>query len=159
MSTSRAAKAAKERARSDIVIIARTDALQKYGYDECITRLRAARDAGADVGLLEGPTSKAMARQVVVDMAPMPLLLNMVEHGVTPLISTGEAEAMGYRIMIFSFVCVGSAFLAMQEALKRLKKEGIAGLKELTPKVIMDTCGMQEKMEIDARAGGSMEKA
>lgn len=133
--------------------------MQKYGYDECIKRLRAARDHGADVGLLEGPTSKAMARQVVIDMAPMPLLLNMVEHGVTPTISTGEAEAMGYRIMIFSFVCVGSAFLAMQEALKKLKSDGVAGLRELTPKVIMDVCGMQEKMEIDARAGGTMEKA
>ena len=34
---------------SDAVLIGRTDALQKHGYQEALKRLRAARDAGADV--------------------------------------------------------------------------------------------------------------
>ncbi|KAK4502472.1 hypothetical protein PRZ48_005897 [Zasmidium cellare] len=156
----KAAKNAKEKARSDIVIIGRTDALQKHGYEESVRRLRAAREAGADVGQLEGVTSKKMARQAVKDLAPMPLLLNMVEHGATPIITTKEAQEMGFRIMIFSFACLGPAFTAMRETLKRLKTEGVTGLpKEVTPKTIFDVCGLEEKMEIDQEAGGSMEKA
>lgn len=76
----RAAQAARRRLQSDIVLIARTDALQTRGYDECIERLRVARTIGADVGLLEGYTSKEMAAQAVKDLAPWPVLLNMVSH-------------------------------------------------------------------------------
>ncbi|KAF5137871.1 2,3-dimethylmalate lyase [Metarhizium anisopliae] len=74
----RAAHAARIRMRSDFVLIARTDALQLLGYDECIERLRTARDLGADVGLLEGFKSKGQAAQAVKDLAPWPLLLNSV---------------------------------------------------------------------------------
>ena len=70
LSRIRAAKAAKDKARSDIVLIARTDANQQHGYDECLTRLRAAQDLGADVGLLEGFKSKDEARRAVQDLAP-----------------------------------------------------------------------------------------
>lgn len=113
MSTSprvKAARQAKEKVRSDIAIIGRTDALQKHGYEGSIRRLQAARDAGADVGQLEGVTSKEMAQQAVRDMAPMPLLLNMVEQGATPVITTGEAKQMGFRLMISSFCVFGAGF-------------------------------------------------
>ncbi|KFY78118.1 hypothetical protein V498_09189, partial [Pseudogymnoascus sp. VKM F-4517 (FW-2822)] len=43
-----AAKAAKDAMHSDIVLIARTDALQMHGYDECIKRLETACKMGAD---------------------------------------------------------------------------------------------------------------
>lgn len=87
----RAAVAARKAIDSDIVIIARTDALQSLGYTESIRRLQLAREAGADVGFLEGITSKEQARQTVADLAPWPVLLNMVEHGATPSISVNEA--------------------------------------------------------------------
>ncbi len=48
----RACDAARKRMDDDIVIIARTDALQGYGFDEAIRRLRAAIDAGADLAFL-----------------------------------------------------------------------------------------------------------
>lgn len=86
LSRIRAAKAAKDHARSDIVLIDRTDANQQHGYDECIKRLKGARAIGADVGLLEGFTSKEQARQAVLDLAPWPLLLKSVENGTSPLI-------------------------------------------------------------------------
>jgi 2-methylisocitrate lyase-like PEP mutase family enzyme len=49
----RAAVLAREQSGGDIVIIARTDALQGFGYDEAVKRLRAAVAAGADVAFLE----------------------------------------------------------------------------------------------------------
>lgn len=160
LSRVRAARQAKDKIGSDIVIIGRTDSLQKHGYEEAIKRLKAAKDAGAEVGQLEGITSKDMAQQAVKDLAPFPLLLNMVEHGATPVITTKEAQAMGFRIMIFSFACLGPAFLAIRESLQKLKSEGVTGLPtDARPKAIFDVCGLQEKMEVDEAAGGNLEKA
>ena len=155
LSRIRAAKAAKEKCNSDIVLIARTDALQLLGYDECISRLKAAREIGADVGLLEGFTSKHMARQAVQDLAPWPLLLNMVENGSTPIITVDEARDMGFRIMIFSFAALAPAYTAIKGTLERLKAEGITGTgKDLTPRALFEVCGLEESMMLDSAAGG-----
>jgi len=151
----RAAKAAIVRANSDIVLIARTDANQQLGYDECISRLKAARDLGADVGLLEGFTSKEQARQAVKDMAPWPLLLNSVENGTSPLITVQEAQEMGFKIMIFSFAALAPAYGAIRSAYELLKQEGRVGTaKDLTPKKLFEVCGLNSAIEIDKGAGG-----
>ncbi|KAJ8067700.1 hypothetical protein OCU04_003306 [Sclerotinia nivalis] len=151
----RAAKGAKDAMRSDIVLIARTDALQQLGYDECIKRLKVARELGADVGLLEGYTSKEMAAKTVKEFAPWPILLNMVENGATPIITTKEAQEMGFRIMIFSFAALAPAMLAIQETFLRLKKEGVVGTpKNVTPRALFEVCGLQESIVIDTAAGG-----
>ncbi|KAJ5400070.1 hypothetical protein PENPOL_c001G04585 [Penicillium polonicum] len=150
----RAAKLTKDRLHSDIVLIARTDALQQHGYEECIRRLKAARDIGADVGLLEGFTSKEQARQAVQDLAPWPLLLNMVENGASPLITTKEAEEMGFRIMIFSFATITPAYMGIKATLERLKADGVVGVPEgLGPRTIFEVCGLMDSMKIDTESG------
>lgn len=142
--------------QSDFVLIARTDALQTLGYDECISRLRAARDEGADVGLLEGFSSKEQAAQAVKDLAPWPLLLNSVENGKSPIITVGEAREMGFRIMIFSFATLAPAYVAIRETLTRLKNEGIVGTpKHITPVKLFEVCGLQYSMAVDKNAGGT----
>ncbi|KAI1493429.1 putative carboxyphosphonoenolpyruvate phosphonomutase [Biscogniauxia mediterranea] len=152
----RAAHAARVRLQSDFVLIARTDALQSLGYDECIARLRAARDEGADVGLLEGFTSKEQAAQAVRDLAPWPLLLNSVENGKSPTITVDEARKMGFRIMIFSFATLAPAYVAIKETLNRLKTQGIVGTPEnITPVTLFEVCGLQHSMSVDMNAGGA----
>lgn len=151
----RAAVAAKRRLRSDFVLIARTDALQSMGYDDCIARLRAARDEGADVGLLEGFRSKEQAAQAVRDLAPWPLLLNSVENGHSPLITVGEARDMGFRIMIFSFATLAPAYAAIRDTLLRLRDEGVVGTPDgITPVKLFEVCGLQDAIEVDNGAGG-----
>lgn len=151
----RAAVAAKRRLRSDFVLIARTDALQSLGYDACIARLRAARDEGADVGLLEGFRSKEQAAQAAADLAPWPLLLNSVENGHSPLITVDEAKAMGFRIMIFSFATLAPAYAAIRETLVRLRDHGVVGTPDgITPVKLFEVCGLQDAMTVDAVAGG-----
>jgi len=140
----RAAHAARLRLKSDFVLIARTDALQQHGYDECIARLRAARDIGADVGLLEGFETKEQAAQCVRDLAPWPVLLNAVENGKSPVITVDEARDMGFRIMIFSFATLAPAYKAIKETLERLKTQGIVGTpKGITPVTLFQVCGLQ----------------
>ncbi|KAI4214198.1 MAG: hypothetical protein LQ351_003283 [Letrouitia transgressa] len=156
LSRIRAAKAAKDSMHSDIVLIARTDANQQHGYDECIKRLKAAREIGADVGLLEGFKSKEEARQAVKDLAPWPLLLNSVENGSSPLISASEAKEMGFRIMIFSFATLAPMYSAVRSGLEILKRDGVLGTrKELTPKKLFEVCGLEESMTLDVQAGGT----
>ena len=151
----RAAVQARERLGSEIVVIARTDALQKLGYDESLARLRAAREAGADVGFLEGITSREMAEQVVKDLEGWPLLLNMVEHGATPSISAQEARDLGFKIIIFPFASLGPALTAIRAGLEKLKRDGLPGLSEdMTPQALFRVCGLDESIKLDADAGG-----
>ncbi|KAG2411897.1 oxaloacetate acetylhydrolase [Aspergillus terreus] len=152
----RAAVQARQRIGSDIVVIARTDALQQLGYEESVARLRAARDAGADVGFLEGITSREQARRVVADLAPWPVLLNMVEHGATPSITAAEAREMGFRVVIYPFAAIGPAVQAIREGMEKLKRDGIPGLdKEMTPQMLFRVCGLDESVKVDAEAGGA----
>ncbi|KAK8011896.1 glycoside hydrolase family 27 protein [Apiospora arundinis] len=152
----RAAHAARVRMQSDFVLIARTDALQQLGFDECIARLKEARDEGADVGLLEGYETREQAQRAVQDLAPWPLLLNSVENGKSPTITVDEARAMGFRIMIFSFATLAPAYLAIKETLLRLKNQGIVGTpKNVTPVTLFKVCGLEHSMDVDMNAGGA----
>jgi len=68
----RAAAAARKRLDDDIVLIARTDALQGFGFDEAVRRLKAAVAVGADVAFLEGvKTKQDMGRIVEVMVGPV----------------------------------------------------------------------------------------
>jgi len=151
----KACKHAAKQLRSDIVIIARTDALQSRGYEECVERLRRARDVGADMGILEGFATKEQARQAVQDLAPWPLCLNSVENGVSPIITTAEAQEMGFRVIIFSFASLAPAYVAIKNTMQLLKNEGRTGTAStVTPKAIFQVCGLGESMEVDEAAGG-----
>ncbi|CEJ92262.1 hypothetical protein VHEMI07923 [[Torrubiella] hemipterigena] len=152
----RAAVNARKEVGSDIVIIARTDALQTHNYEEAIARLKEAGEAGADVAFFEGLTSKEQAAQIIKDLAPMPVLLNMVESGATPSFTAAEAKEVGFKIMIVPFVTISSASFAMREELERLKSEGTmsAKAKSLTPQGLFGICGVDASMEVDRKAGG-----
>lgn len=156
LSRLRAAKSAIDKAHSDIVLIARTDALQQLGYEECVARLHAARAIGADCGLLEGFKSKEQAAQAVKEFAPWPLLLNIVENGHSPLITVDEAREMGFRIIIFSFAGLAPAYGAIKGAYEKLKAEGVTGIQGsgVTPRGIFDVCGLASCMKVDEESGG-----
>lgn len=153
----RAAYQARLRIGSDIVIIARTDALQTHDYNEAVARLKEAISVGADVAFLEGLTSREEAKRVCQDLAPTPVLLNMVEHGATPSLTPSEAHAMGFRIIIFPFAAIFPAYQGMRTALLELKETGKTGLSsEFTPKKLFNIVGLKHATEIDEGAGGSM---
>ncbi|KAI3398265.1 hypothetical protein diail_9603 [Diaporthe ilicicola] len=157
----RAAAAARADIGVDIVIIARTDALQSLGFDEAVSRLRAAVEAGADVAFLEGMTTKEQMAACVGAMAPTPCLLNMVVGGVTPLVDGDEARKMGYRIVIWPCFSLTAALLAYREAAKELKEQGVnkerrnekgellGGIRQC-----FEVCGLTKYSEFDKAMGG-----
>jgi methylisocitrate lyase len=152
----RAAVAARRAARSDIVVIARTDSLASHGYDEALARLVAARDEGADAGFLEGVDSEETMSRVVKDLAPWPVVLNMIEAGRTPTVSVGRAKEIGYRCVIWSFAGLVPALLALRQAYTSLKETGLIEGKKLSPKEIFELCGLQEWMRVENEAGGAV---
>ncbi|KAH0594886.1 hypothetical protein MHUMG1_07183 [Metarhizium humberi] len=153
----RAAAQARRRLASDIVVIARTDALQTDGFDEAVRRLKAAAEAGADVAFLEGIQNDQQAREVCRALAPVPVLLNMVEHGATPSWTPDEARQLGFKIVIFPFAALAPAYKAIREAFVRIKETGRTGLDpEFTPKRLFTIVGLEDAVRVDDEAGGSL---
>ena len=152
----RAAVAARRAKRSDIVVIARTDCLASMGYDEALARLKEARDVGADAGLLEGPDSEETMERIVKDLAPWPVVLNMVEKGRTPTVSVKRAKEIGYRCVIWSFAGLVPALLALRQAYSCLKETGLIEGKKLSPKEVFEVCGLGEWMRVESEAGGAV---
>lgn len=151
----RAAVQARNDIGSDMLIIARTDARQKFGFDEAIERLKGAVDCGVDVVFPEALKTTEECKQVCELMGNVPVLLNMVPKGDTPEMSADEAEALGFRIMIFPGLFLESAIQGMSEAAQKLRKtgrqvvEGSGGVKEA-----FNLCGLQDCIKVDQRAGG-----
>ncbi|KAI1766487.1 Phosphoenolpyruvate/pyruvate domain-containing protein [Hypoxylon sp. FL1150] len=158
----RAAAEARTRMGSDIVIIARTDALQSLGYEEAIARLKAAAAAGADMAFLEGMRTKEQMTQVVKDMAPTPCFLNMVGGGVTPLINTREAQALGYKIVIWPIAGMTAVYLGMRDFCRELKSTGEIkdrhtedGKIDGGVRDVFELCGLEESVQFDKKVGGA----
>jgi len=159
----RAAVLAREEMRrttgGDIVLIARTDALQSFGYDEAVTRLKKCIEIGVDVAFLEGPTTLEQCKQVCKELAPTPVLLNMVPGGVTPHMTVQEAKETGFRIMIHPGLALSAVIKSVTASLKELKSTGMVVLTEEDlksgVKSIFTVCGLLECMEFDKAAGGT----
>ena len=155
----RAACMARAQSGGDIVIIARTDALQAHGYDEALARLQLAVREGADVCFLEGVTSTADAQRACADLAPTPCLFNNVPGGVSPDLSVAECKALGYKIAIFPCLALEIVYPAVRRAVRQLKSEGNVRSQEedgrrFGPRELFQACGMDELMAFDVEAGG-----
>lgn len=72
----------------DFVIIARTDARQaeayggsragRHAFDEGVRRLQEAVEAGADMAFMESPRTKEECAILVQELAPTPVLINVL---------------------------------------------------------------------------------
>lgn len=85
----------------DFLIIARTDARTAVGFDEALDRAHAYAEAGADVIFFESPRS-VEELTAVPKAIDKPVLANMVETGLTPLLSAAELQELGYGVVIFA---------------------------------------------------------
>ena len=113
--------AAEARGDDDLVIIGRTDAREPLGLDEAIRRGRLYRDAGADVVFVEAPRSVDELRAVAAALPPgTPLFANMIEGGKTPLLSSAELQALGYRMVVYPLSALFSAASAILETYRML---------------------------------------
>lgn len=107
----------------DVVIIARTDAAAVSGISEAIDRATAFAEAGADVLFVEAPRTVEEMRRVNREV-PGRHLANMVEGGLTPLLSRGELGELGYAIALYANSAMRGAVVGMRAVLESLAKHG-----------------------------------
>ena len=115
-------------ARTDatLILMARTDARATEGVAAAIDRSRRYVEAGAEMLFVEAPETADELAQVAGSLLPLgvPLMVNLVEGGKTPLLSVGELERMGFSLVTFSGSMQKTAIRAMQNLLASLKETG-----------------------------------
>ena len=90
------------RQSQDTLIIGRTDAVAVEGLEPAMVRAERYVEAGADVLFVEGLRSTEQMQQVLSRFAHrVPVLVNMVEGGDTPLQSAAVLQSMGFSLVIF----------------------------------------------------------
>ena len=109
----------------ETLIVARTDAVAVEGFDRAMERAHAFRDAGADIGFVEAPTT---AEQIAaIGRLPYPQLANIVIGGKTPERSNNELKNLGFAGVLYANTALQAAVLGMQRALGHLKEHGQIG--------------------------------
>ena len=143
------------RLSDDTLIIARTDARKAIGRDEAMMRSEMYIEAGADILFYEAPADVEEMREIGKHFGgDVPLLSNMVNGGVTPVMKPEELKALGYRIAIFP----SSGFLATCNALNSvygaLREQGDAekgGVDLFSFDEFNDLMGFNEITEFEER--------
>jgi 2-methylisocitrate lyase-like PEP mutase family enzyme len=149
--------ACRERDRVDrnFVIIARSDTCREFGLDEAITRINAAADVGADLGLVF-PRNDSEA-EAAPKRAKLPLVWvqSRGNRDGRPIYSLAELQRMGYRACIDAQLLLGVATHFMKEALGEMLRTGRytgIGDNQFTAlrKDIEDMIGLDTYYEVEA---------
>jgi len=118
--------AAAVRARKQLYIIARTDAVASEGMDAAVNRAKKYLEAGADAIFPEALTTAEMFKEFAQRLPGVPLLANMTEFGRTPFFSADEFEAMGYKMVIWPVSALRVATRAQEKLFSSLAASGSA---------------------------------
>lgn len=113
------------RARRDMVLIARTDAVASEGIDAAVDRANLYVAAGADAIFPEALHDAEMFRAFSARVNA-PLLANMTEFGKTPFFTADEFEAMGFRMVIWPVSALRVAAKAHETLYNALAEDGSA---------------------------------
>jgi methylisocitrate lyase len=138
---------------SDFYIVARTDSRQALGLDEAIKRGRAFKAAGADAVFIEAPESKQEMKEISRQV-PGPLVANMLERGVTPLMGPKELKELGFDLIVWPLAPLYSVAKSLTEVYTTLRRDGstMAILDRLMPfDDFNGIVGLNEKYALDEK--------
>jgi carboxyvinyl-carboxyphosphonate phosphorylmutase len=137
----------------DFFIVARTDARQVNGLEDAIARCKRYKEAGADALFIEAPRSldelKTLAREL-----PPPLVANMLEGGVTPLLTKDELEKLGLQLIVCPLTALYASAKAMQDMFRLIKSAGTTrdALDRLLPfQQFHDIIGLDDYYKLDEK--------
>jgi len=134
-------------------IVARTDARQALGLHEAITRGIAFKEAGADAVFIEAPQSKDEMKEISRQV-PGPLVANMLERGVTPLMGPAELRDLGFQLIVWPLAPVYAVANTLSRTYETLRREGstVTILDNLMPfDEFNEIVGLNDKYAMDAR--------
>ena len=141
------------RATRDFFIVARTDARQALGLSDAIQRGLAFKDAGADAVFIEAPETKDEMREIARQV-PGPLVANMLERGVTPIMGPKELKDLGFDLIVWPLAPLYSVAQSLTDVYTTLRREGSTTsiLNKLMPfDDFNEIVGLNEKYALDAK--------
>ena len=145
--------AVEAKGESDFFIVARTDSRQALGLKEAIQRGLAFKAAGADAVFIEAPESKEEMRESARNV-PGPLVANMLERGVTPLMGPEELKDLGFELVVWPLAPLYSVAKSLTDVYTTLRRDGstLAILDRLMPfDEFNEIVGLDEKYALDAK--------
>ena len=110
--------------RQHLFVTARTDARAAVSLDEAIERARMARDTGVDALFIEAPESMAEMEAIARALPDITLVANMVEKGMTPLLTPQELADLGFRLIVSPLSLLLAATKAISDAAQVLATAG-----------------------------------
>ncbi|GAB3970993.1 hypothetical protein GCM10029978_045350 [Actinoallomurus acanthiterrae] len=131
------------RTDDDLVIIARTDARGPLGLDAAIERANHYAEAGADMIFVEAPESLAEIERIAREV-DAPLLINMVQGGLTSDTPAERLAALGYRIAIHPGAALGAGTAAMLSSLAALRGIDPGPLVPAGPEGFFELLGLRD---------------
>ncbi len=137
----------------DFFIVARTDARQALGLNEAIKRGIAFKQAGADAVFIEAPENKEEMLEIA-RCVPGPLVANMLERGVTPLMGPQELRALGFDLVVWPLAPLYSVAKSLNDVYTTLRREGTTTeiLDRLMPfDEFNSVVGLEEKYQLDEK--------
>jgi len=114
------------KARKQMLVIARTDALSVEGTDSALVRAQAYASAGADVIFIEGLTSLDEIRSAS-SVLPVPLMVSLSEAGGPIDLNLRDISQCGASLAIVPISGLLSAISGYKTCLKNLIEKGTVG--------------------------------
>lgn len=111
------------RRSKEFIIVARTDARATLGLLEAIRRGIEYYEIGADVIFVEAPRTLRELREIPSKI-DAPLVANMIEQGVTPILSSHQLKKIGYKIAVFPLSGLYTSAFALRDVFTELMRTG-----------------------------------
>jgi 2-methylisocitrate lyase-like PEP mutase family enzyme len=106
-----------------VVIIARTDARATHGLEAACERGQLYLEHGADVAFIEAPRDLDELA-AIGSRVKGPLLANMVEGGLTPILPATKLYELGFSIVLYANSAMRASVVAMQDTMSHLLRAG-----------------------------------
>lgn len=117
-------KAAVEaRGDSNLVIIARTDAIAVEGFAAAMRRAHAYHASGADLLFVEAPRTRQELAEIGREL-PGAKMANIVEGGKTPIVAAKDLLALGFKVVLYANLALRSSVHAIEANLAHLRQCG-----------------------------------
>lgn len=109
--------------RKEMLVLARSDARAPYGIDEAIRRVNEYAKAGADFVIIDAPGDVDELKKIA-DGIKVPIMVNQVEGGKTPILPKKTLEEMGFSLICYPTFVLFAAVKCLREMLADLQAKG-----------------------------------
>lgn len=131
--------------------MARTDSFI-LGYDEMITRARAAIDMGVDCLFLEALPDRATMERAIQELN-FPMFANIIEGGKTEALSAQDLGKIGFAATAYPWTLVAAKLKFIKQTLETIKKSFTTGAPPgiLSYDEVINGVGFKEYFELEDR--------